>query len=133
MKRVHQLTGQECKDLEDGYKKGKKHHFRMRCHIILLSNNDIPVAEIARRLGKDKDTIYSMIERYRSQGIKGLENKRGQGRRAPLDSLTKKQAKDLKRAVDDEPQNLNKVASGLSADFGFEVTKLMLIRYLKKN
>lgn len=133
MKRVHELTAQENQDLTDGYKNGKKHHFRIRCQIILMSNSNLSVAQIANRLKKDKDTIYTWLKKYETLGIKGLQNKTGQGVKAPLDSITKQQLEILKNAVANEPQNLNKVCGELSDKFGFKLTKWMLIRYLKKN
>ena len=133
MVQVHKLTKQEYDELGQGYKNGKKHHFRIRCQAILMSNDGLSVAEISRRLSKDKDTIYSWLSKYESMGIKGLHNKPGQGVKAVLDSLTAEQVKELEQAVEDEPQNLNKVCALLSQKFGFKITKLMLIRYLKKN
>lgn len=133
MKRVHDLTAEENRDLADGYKNGKKHHFRIRCQGILMSNSNLSVAQIANRLKKDKDTIYTWLKNYETFGIQGLQNKSGQGVKAPLDNITKQEVEILENAVVNEPQNLNKVCIELSNKFGFKLTKWMLIRYLKKN
>ena len=132
MRQVRPLKENELKELEYSYKSGDKHHFRIRCQGILLSNEGLSVAEIAFRLKKQKDTIYSWLNSYESQGINGLKNAKGQGVKARLDSITEEQLDSLKKAVKDEPQNLNKVGAFLSQLFGFKVTKLMLIRFLKK-
>ena len=132
MKRVRILTEKEIQQLEYHYKNAKKHHFRIRCQIILLSNEGLKVSEIANRLKKDVDTIYSWINRYDSQGFEGLGNRKGQGRTATLSDLTKDQIAILEKEVKNEPQNLNKVSEKLSKKFGFEINKRMLIRFLKK-
>lgn len=133
MRQVRPLKENELKELEYNYKNGDKHHFRLRCQGILLSNEGLSVTEIALRLKKQKDTIYSWLNSYESQGVNGLKNAKGQGVKARLDSLTEEQLDSLEKAVKDEPQNLNKVGAFLSQLFGFKVTKLMLIRFLKKN
>jgi len=133
MKRVRTLTEKEVQELTYHYKNAPKHHFRMRCKGILLSNEGIRVSEIARRLDKDVDTIYSWINRYDSGGFPNLSNRKGQGQPATLGNLTKAQIKTLEKAVGNEPQNLNKVSEELSKTFGLKINKRMLIRFLKKN
>jgi len=132
LKRVHPLSKEEDDQLTKGYKEGEKHHFRLRCQGILLSNQGLSVPEIAFRLNKKKDTIYAWLRKYEMYGIQGLENQAGQGLKARLDLLDKEQIKIVKDAVDDEPQNLNKVSTFLSEKLGFPITKWMLIRFLKK-
>jgi len=132
MKRVRTLTEQEIKELTYHYKNAPKHHFRIRCKGILLSNEGNRVSEIAKRLNKDVDTIYSWINRYNSVGFSNLQNRKGQGQLATLGNLSKAQIKTLEKAVEDEPQNLNKVSEQLSKAFNLKINKRMLIRYLKK-
>lgn len=133
MIQVHTLNDKEIQELTDGYKNGTKHHYRIRCKSILLSNEGLSVAEIAKDLNKKKDTIYTWLNWYESSGFLGLHNQEGQGRKAPLDSITKEQVDQVKKAVKLDPQNLNKVSASLSKLFGFAITKHMLIRFLKKN
>ncbi len=133
MRRIHKLTKKEYEELENGYKNGEKHHFRIRCQAILLSNENIPVAEIASRLKKDKDTIYSLFKRYCAGGVKSLHNKSGQGVKATLGNLSKEDERVLKEAVDNEPQNLNMTSDLLSRKLGLEISKWKLIQYIKKN
>lgn len=133
MKRVKILIEKEIQELEYHYKNARAHHFRIRCQIVLLSNEGLKVSEIANRLKKDVDTIYHWINRYNSEGFKGLKNRKGQGLTATLSGLTKDQIATLEAAVEDEPQNLNKVSEKLSEKFGLKINKRMLIRFLKKN
>jgi len=132
MKKVRQLSEAEIIELNLGYKKGPNHPFRIRCQIVLLSNENRSCGQIAKELNKNLKTVYFAIERYNSGGYKNLNNKAGQGRVSNLDNLTEKQVKYLKEAVDDQPQNLNKVVAKLVEEFGFHISKRMLIKYIKK-
>jgi transposase len=133
MRKIHLPSEEEVQALEQGYKTGAKHHFRQRCKGILLSHKGYSVAQIAELLKHNKDTIYNWLNNYEAQGIAGLQNKSGQGVKALLDNLNAKEQKELEKAVAKSPQNLNQVGAWLSQKFDFEVTKYMLIRYLKKN
>ena len=133
MKRVHKLSEEEIEKLTYEYKNAPKHHFRLRCQGILLSNEGFSVSEIGKRLGKDVDSIYSWISRYEQGGTPNLQNRKGQGQKATLGKLTEEQIVSLEDAVKNEPQNLNKVSEELSVKFDLKINKRMLIRFLKKN
>jgi len=123
----------EIEELEYWNKHGKKHHFRMRCQIILLSNEGLSVSEISKRLKKDIDTVYGWLNRYELSGIPGLQNRVGQGAKATLGNLSSAQIKTLEKEVRIEPQNLKKVCEKLSKLFKLKISKGILIDYLKKN
>lgn len=133
MKKVRELSEAEISELTLGYKKGPNHAFRIRCQIVLLSHENMYCGQIANFLKKNLKTVYAAIENYNLGGYKALFNKVGQGRISHLDNLTETQVKYLKDAVDDQPQNLNKVVAKLVEKFGFHISKRMLIRYIKKN
>ena len=133
MKKVRHLSESEILELQLGYKKGSNHPFRIRCQIVLMSHENRSCGQIAKALNKNLKTVYSTIEKYNSGGYKNLNNKIGQGRISELDNLTKKQVEYLKKAVDNQPQNLNKVVAKLIKEFGFHISKRMLIKYIKKN
>lgn len=132
MKRVHLLSELEISDLTQGYKTGSHHDYRIRCQIVLLSNENLSASQISLQLKKNIKTVYETIDKYESQGMKGLSNQKGQGRISHLDNLTETQVKQLKKAVDNKPQNLNEVSAELTKKFGFPISKRMLIKYLKK-
>jgi len=132
MVKVHELSEIESKELETGYKNDVKHHFRQRCKGILLSNDGYSVSEIALILKKQVDTIYSWIKSFESFGIEGLKNAQGQGVKAKLDFLSSAQQQRLKELLGRESQNLKKICAVLSNEFGFGITKWMLVSYIKK-
>lgn len=132
MKRVHFLSEPEILDLTQGHKTSAHYDYRVRCQIVLLSNENLSAKQISLQLKKNIKTAYETIDKYESQGIKGLLNQTGQGRVSHLNNLTEIQIKQLKKAVDSKPQNLNEVSAELAKKFGFHISKRMLIKYLKK-
>lgn len=132
MKQIHQLTDQEIQELEYCQKNSDKHYFRIKCQAILLSNKGYSIAQLVELFNKKRQTISGWLDSYETTGISGLLNKSGQGSKAKLNELSEQQEKELEEAVKKEPQNLNKVAAFLSEKFGFNISKWMLISYLKK-
>ena len=130
MKKVRTLTEKEISTLTQGYKQGSHHAFRIRCHIVLLSYSNMSASQIAAKLDKNIKTVYATIEKYNTGGYESLSNKAGQGRVCPLNELSKAQIKYLQEAVDAHPENLNQVVPKLVKEFGFHISKRMLIAYL---
>ena len=54
MKKVRDLTSTERIELVRAYKNDPRHHFRVRCKGILLSDDELSVKEIAKRLRRKK-------------------------------------------------------------------------------
>ena len=132
MKTVRDLTSTERIELVRAYKNDPRHHFRVRCKGILLSDEKLSVKEIANRLEKKKDTIYNWINQFDKSGILGLENRPGQGNFSVFKKMTSDQIDYVDKAVQNEPQNLDKVSGELSKHFDLSISKTMLISFLKK-
>lgn len=133
MRRVRTLAVQERNQLEYGYKSGKTHTFRIRCKIILLSDDGKSARQISEQLEVDTDTVYTWLKRYEAEGYSCFKNRKGQGRKSAMSVLNKEQVARAKAVVENHPQNLNKAAKKLSKEFGFSISKWMLIRFVKKN
>ena len=55
--RLVTLSDEEHDALMDGWKKGKRHTFRSRCNMVLLSNQGYDMKEIASLVGVTRQTI----------------------------------------------------------------------------
>lgn len=82
--RFTKLEGNDKAMLSDGYNNGKKSHFRIRCHAILLSDEGWRVEEIASLYKKRLETIRDWMNDWDSKGIMGLMIEKGRGRKAAL-------------------------------------------------
>ena len=78
------LSAAELETLENGYKNGKKFHFRTRCHSLLLSHRGFKVVEIATLLKKDECTVRRWMDNWEHKGIVGLFLGKGRGKKPAL-------------------------------------------------
>ena len=130
---IKSLTEEEIRTLEYGYKNGDKHYFRLKCQCILLSHEGKKIGELADFANKTPRTIRNWFDSYEKDGIEKLVIEDGRGIKAVLDSLTDEDVEVIKEEIKKNYQNLKAVCAHLSKRFGFEISKWMLIRFLKKN
>lgn len=133
MRYIRNLTEEEIASLTYGYQNGKKHYFRVKCKSLLMSHEGKTIAEIVLFSKKTPRTIRNWFNSFEKFGLENLVIRSGRGIKAALDSLTEEQIKFVKAELGQSYQNLKKVCTKLSKEFGFQVTKNMLKRYLKKN
>lgn len=127
------LPEEEKQTLEAGRQNGKKAYFRDRCQCILLSATGFEVKALALMYNTRTRTIYDWLHRYKQDGFLGLKIKAGRGLKAPLKDLTHQQIAEIKEQLNLNPQSLREVATLLSKNFGFTITKTALKNYVKKN
>jgi transposase len=132
MRKIHELTEEEKRTLEQGYLNSPKAHFRNRCHSILLSTEGYKISEIANLYKLRTRRIYTWLNRWESNGISGLILLKGRGVKAKLDQLSSEEFDQVKEALKLDPQNLKRVCHNLSDALGFTISKYMLKRVLKK-
>ena len=78
------LSAVELQTLEEGHRNGKRPHFRVRCHSLILSHKGMKVSEIASLYEKHEETVRSWMDKWESKGIVGLFIAKGQGRKPIL-------------------------------------------------
>ncbi len=130
---ISTLPDEEKQTLEAGQKQGKKAYFRNRCQCILLSYNGFEVKELAAIYHTRTRTIYDWLHRYEQDGFLGLKIKTGRGLKAPLKDISPQQVAEIQEQIKKNPQNLREVATLLSTNLGFTITKSTLKNYVKKN
>jgi Winged helix-turn helix len=79
-----ELTDDQRKELENGYRNGKSHAFRIRCQMVLLKSEGRKSQDIADFLGFCQQAVNNWLNRYKQEGIAGLRVKEGRGRRSIL-------------------------------------------------
>jgi transposase len=123
------LTDEERAELEKGYRHGKSHAFRTRCHVILIKAERLPSRQVAERVGCSMMSVNGWVRRYRDEGISGLKTKPGRGRKAILDDRT--DLEQVRAAVQNHRQRLSVAKAQLEADLGKEFSAMTLKRFLK--
>ena len=133
MRKVNAISDLERTNLNDGFHNSTKYRFRNRCQAILLSDQNMPVAQIAQIFKVRTRTIYTWFDNFERYGISGLISVGGRGAKSKLDDLNEEQIEKVKKAVNLNPQSLKKVCDQVSEILGFKVSKQMLKRLFKKN
>lgn len=127
--KVIELTDEQRKELENGYRTGNSHGFRARCQMVLLKSEKRTSVEITKILGGCEMAVNNWLSRYAAEGIKGLEIRQGRGRKAIL------QERDLERVkaqVKLARQRISVARAELEQSLEKPFSAATLKRYLKK-
>jgi transposase len=125
------LTPSELVGLQLGYEKGEKHHFRVRCQAILLSNEKWTVPELAIHFGKHCDTIHDWFNNYSKYSIEGLKIKLGRGRKALLSADNESVCTLVKKKIALQPLKVLSILDDISKAIDKKISKDTLIKFLK--
>ena len=118
-----------AKLLERIYHQSRKTQVRQRAHCLILANQGVKVEKLMEIFQVSYRTIYNWFDRWESEGIVGLYNKPGRGRKPTFNSQQKAQIKDW---VKQEPRQLKKVAQKIKEAWGIEVSIKTIQRVLKQ-
>jgi transposase len=124
------LSEKERQALEKGYREGKKHGYRKRCHLILLKSEGRSSEQVAEILGICEIAVNNWVKRYLAEGIKGLETRPGRGRKPVLEKSV-----DFERIREAVKQNRQRIALAheeLQMSLGKQFSAMTLKRFLKK-
>lgn len=83
-RKIENLTEQEITTLQQGRKAEGSYQFRDRCHAILLSFSGKTVQEISILFNVHIQSVYNWYNRWENNGISGLKNEPGQGRKPKI-------------------------------------------------
>jgi len=131
---IENLTEREIADLEKGRKKEGSYQFRDRCHAILLSFSGKTVNEISQLFSVGINSVYSWFDRWETEGISGLKNKSGQGRR-PKISIDNKEHSDIidmaaKNAIETGANIMDEIIEKINPEGG--ISQRTLRRLMRK-
>lgn len=121
----------QIQELENGYRHGKSHALRQRCHIVLLKQQGHSSKHITslKDYPKHQSTINNWVTRYEKLGITGLKNKHGQGRKSILNPVLHRQK--VEEIVKSERQRLDYAKSLIEQELDVKMNKKTLTRFLK--
>lgn len=99
---VRELTTKEQKELENLCRK-RSSQIRERARIIYLSAQNVPIAEIVKRTGLSRQSVFFWLNRFEDFGIDGLETQPRPGR--PV-TFTKETNRSIVRIATSKPKDL---------------------------
>lgn len=129
--RFVKLTGAEVITLQEGHKNGSQFQFRNRCFCLILSNQGKSVSQLAEFFEVSRITIYAWFDSWDNNGIIGLMNKPGQGRKSILSLQNPAHIKSVKAAIGKNPQSVKCMVAELESKIGAPMHPETLKRFLK--
>ena len=126
------LTAEEHAALVEGWKKGKRHTFRSRCNMILLSSQHYDMTEIAALEGVTRQTVANWLNRYEAGGIESLHTAKGQGRPPIVRHDNRPVINRIEQLVESYPQKIDQALAEIEKLTGKPMSKKTLQRILKK-
>lgn len=127
--RIVELSLNQRKELEKGYRESKNATFSRRCHLVLLKSERRTSKEVAEIVGTNQISVNEWLNRYESEGIEGLKTRPGRGRKAILNQEKDKEA--VRKAVENEHQRLKNAKELLEKELDKEFSLKTLQRFLK--
>ena len=110
--KVLELTEAERLALEKGFRLGEKHCFRMRCRAVLL---------------KADGSVNAWVNRFKSEGIDGLNTRSDRGRK-PIMDCSDEEA--VRRAIEQDRQSVSKARAAWEQASGKEASDSTFKRFL---
>jgi transposase len=123
-----QLLPQDRASLEHGLRTGTSHCFRTRYHVVLLKSEGRSSKDVGLITGMSNVSVNHWIKRFKLDGISGLSNKSGQGRKPVLDAEDKD---GLLAAIKSHRQRLQTAKAEWEAIRGKSISDSTLRRFLK--
>jgi transposase len=130
--RIIELTTEQRTALEQGYRKGKSHVFRMRCQMLLLKSEKRTSIEISKLMGCCEVVVNRWLNRYQEHGLAGLETRKGRGRKPKLSTQNPEHLQKVKTEMAKHPQSVKTVVANLAEDLDLTMHPDTLKRFLKK-
>ncbi len=78
---IREINPLSAKLLERIYRQSRKSQVRQRAHCLILANQGVKVEELIKIFQVSYRTIYNWFYRWESEGIVGLYDKPGRGRK----------------------------------------------------
>ena len=128
MRYIKGLTKDTIKLLKRIYKQSKYYQVRQRSHCILLSHEKSRISELMKIFKVSRNTIYNWLNNWDTDGIAGLYNRSGQGRKKIFDV---KQQKKIKNWAKETPKNLGLVQEKIEKEWKIITSKDTIKRILK--
>ena len=128
---IEKLKNTEIQFLENGFKTGKSHTYRIRCKAILMSYEKWECSAIANFFDVHLITVYNWLDRWEEGGIENMMDKEGRGRKPILDLSKDNHVQIVTDAIEDSPSNIKKALSKIEQELDVSMSKKTLKRFLK--
>lgn len=124
------LKEEELSALELGYRTGKSHCYRTRCHCVLLKAGGRYSSEVGEIVGMHHNSVNFWLKRFKSFGLEGLKTAPGRGRK-PLMSV-ESDGSEVMAFVKEHRQRVSVAKHEWETSKDKEVSRTTFRRFLKE-
>lgn len=110
------------------YRQSRHHQVRQRAHCILLRSQDYSITQLIEIFNVSRKTLYNWFHNWEEQGVLGLYNRPGRGRKKMFNA---KQAEQIQDWVEQQPKQLKQVAAKIQEEWGITTSTQTIKRVLK--
>ncbi len=110
------------------YRQSRHHQVRQRAHCILLSSQDYSIAQLMDIFSVSRKTLYNWFNNWERQGLVGLYNRPGGGRKG---TFTPEQIGQIRAWTQQYPRQLKQVVQKVQQDWGISISTKTIKRVLK--
>jgi transposase len=122
-----QLTDAQRLSLEEGFRNGGTHCFRMRCRAVLLKATSLSSHNIGLQTEMSHISVNSWVKRFEEFGIKGLHTRPGRGRKPIMDCSDEAA---VRKAIEQDRQSVSKAREAWQNATGKEASDWTFKRFL---
>ena len=99
----------------------------MRCLAVLLKADGMSAEKVGKRVEMEQHTVNKWLNRYKTEGIKGLETRPVRGRK-PIMDCSDEEA--VRLAIEQDRQSVNKAREAWQQATGKEASESTFKRFL---
>ena len=99
------LTDIQRFTVEDGFRNGYSHCFRMRCRAVLLKSQGLSSQEIGKQTEMSHISVNSWVKRFEQYGMTGLHTCQRRGRKPIMDCSDEVA---VRKAIEEDRQSVSK-------------------------
>lgn len=129
MRLIRDLNPETIKLLKRIARHSKYYQTRQRAECLILSYKKFSINQLINIFGVSRKTIYNWFTRWEDEGLLGLYNNKGRGRK---EKFTASQKEKIKQWVKQEPKALNKVLQKIEQKWKIQASKKTIKRIIKK-
>ena len=128
MRLTREVFPETQKLLQRLYRQSRHHQVRQRAHCILLSSLDYGIAQLMEIFNVSRKTLYNWFNNWETQGVVGLYNRPGRGRKSTFSS---EQVEQIRAWVQQQPRQLKQVVQKVQEEWAISISTKTIKRVLK--
>jgi transposase len=110
------------------YQQSIHHQVRQRAHFLILASQHVKVDKLMKIFNISHRTVYNWLNRWESEGMVGLYDKSGRGRKKIFNP---EQEEKIRSWTKEEPRQLKKVLQKIKVEWEIDTTTKTVKRILK--